>query len=299
MVDEAALEDSVHSVLSCSDCHFGFSSEDHPRRSFRSRRDFTLASSEVCRRCHFDKYSKTLESTHYMILSQGNLNAPVCVDCHGSHDVPRTHMDRTTSALKCRRCHSDIYDIYANSVHGNALVNEFNLDVPACVDCHKAHDITQPHTPEYHERIPEMCSNCHRNRAVVGKYGLSTDVVKTYLSDFHGVTLEFYRQQDEGGYMPARPIAVCTDCHGTHDIATAVGADPLAVKPKLLERCRKCHPGATENFPDAWLSHYIPSLATAPLVFIINTAYKIFLPVMVAGLLLQILLHIWRYLVDR
>jgi hypothetical protein len=31
----------------------------------------------------------------------------------------------------------------------------------------------------------------------------------------------------------------------------------------------------------------------------VNTAFWVFLPVMVVGLVLQILLHIWRYAVNR
>ena len=42
-----------------------------------------------------------------------------------------------------------------------------------------------------------MCSNCHANKAIVGKYGLSVDVVDNYLEDFHGITLEFYRMQKD------------------------------------------------------------------------------------------------------
>jgi hypothetical protein len=133
----------------------------------------------------------------------------------------------------------------------------------------------------------------------MGKYGLSTDVVKTYLSDFHGVTLNFYRKQKEVLLKPGRPIAVCTDCHGTHDIASDADTDPLIVKGRLLNRCQKCHPEATENFPDAWLSHYEPTLEKAPIVYLVNLSYRIFLPVMVVGLILQILLHIWRYAVNR
>jgi hypothetical protein len=71
------------------------------------------------------------------------------------------------------------------------------------------------------------------------------------------------------------------------------------VKANLVKRCRQCHEDATENFPDAWMSHYQPTLATAPLIFTINQAYRIFIPVMVLGILLQILLHIWRYIVNR
>ena len=123
-VDPLVLKTSVHGKLSCSDCHFGFSSEEHPQRNFRTRRDFTLASSESCRRCHFDKYTKTLESIHYTMLSQGKLEAPVCTDCHGSHEIYHVSRERTESAKRCQRCHAKEYDAYAKSVHGNALFNE-------------------------------------------------------------------------------------------------------------------------------------------------------------------------------
>jgi hypothetical protein len=298
-VDASLLHASAHGNLSCSDCHFGFSSESHVRRNFKSRRDYALASSAVCRRCHFDKYAKTMESIHYTLLSQGNQNAPTCSDCHGSHSVPYVDEDRTTSARKCSRCHERVYEIYAKSVHGAALLNEHNRDVPVCIDCHTAHEIRDPLTVEYHDHIPGLCSNCHADETIVGKYGLSTDVVKTYLSDFHGVTLGFYRKQKEARYKPARQIAVCTDCHGTHNITSTVGPDATVVKANLVKKCRKCHEDATENFPDIWLSHYMPSLSNAPMVFLVNTAYKVFMPLMVIGLLLQILLHAWRYLVSR
>lgn len=299
MTDKAALEDSVHNKLSCSDCHYGFSSEEHPRRNFRTKREYSIASSESCRRCHFDKYTKTMESIHYSMLSQGNLKAPVCTDCHGSHSISHGSRERAYTTKRCQKCHAEIYDIYAKSVHGKALLNENSQDVPVCIDCHKAHDIRNPLTLEYHERIPEMCGNCHANKAVMGKYGLSTDVVKTYLSDFHGVTLGFYKKQRESLDKPARPIAVCTDCHGTHNITSTRGTDAATLKVNLTKRCLQCHKDAPKNFPDTWLSHYEPNIKTAPLVFIVNLLYKIFIPVLVIGLFLQILLHIWRYAVDR
>jgi predicted CXXCH cytochrome family protein len=298
-VDLNHLRTSVHAKLSCSDCHFGFSSEEHPQRRFNTPRDFVLSSSESCRRCHFDKYTKTLESIHYTLLSQGRLNAPVCTDCHGSHDISRIGKERSASAKRCQRCHSAEYDTYAKSVHGSALFNEHNQDVPVCVDCHTAHDIQDPFSLDYRERIPEMCSNCHARKEIVGKYGLSTNVVKTYLSDFHGMTLSLYKMQKGDSFKPARPIAVCTDCHGTHNITSTTGPDATTVKTNLANRCRKCHSNANDNFPDAWLSHYEPSLKRAPLVFAITFAYKLFIPIIVIGLIFQILLHIWRFAVNR
>jgi hypothetical protein len=299
-VDAHALDGSVHAGLSCFDCHFGFSTTEHPKRTFRNARDFSLANSESCRRCHFDKYTKTLESIHYAVLSTGNTNAPVCTDCHGAHAVRDARADRTASAQRCGTCHSDVYKVYATSVHGKALVEEHNTDVPICSDCHTAHSIQVPTSAGYREQVPEMCGKCHANGEVMNKYGLSTGVVNSYLQDFHGVTLKLYRQQ--GGGAPGaskKSIATCVDCHGIHDITTTTGPTSNLVKERLKKRCAKCHPGATEEFPDAWLSHYKPSLKNAPLVFAINLMYKILIPFMIVGLVLQILLHVWRYAVSR
>jgi predicted CXXCH cytochrome family protein len=234
------------------------------------------------------------------MLSHGNLNAPVCVDCHGAHSISHTGKERTASAKKCEKCHGEIYKKYALSVHGSALFNENNQDVPVCVDCHRAHNILDPRTFDYREKVPQMCGGCHANKALMNKYGLSASVLNSYLQDFHGVTLKLYKKQkDFGDRTTMKPIAVCIDCHGIHDITVTTGPKSSIVKANLIRRCQKCHPNATENFPDSWISHYEPSLTKAPLVYFINLIYKIFIPFMMVGLILQILLHIWRYAVNR
>lgn len=294
MVKHDEFEESVHKELQCSECHYGFSSEEHPERSFKSKRDFIIVSSEGCRRCHFDKYTRTLESIHYSMLAQGRNDTPVCADCHGSHAIMSGKMEKLLSAKRCKQCHDGIYDIYKSSVHGGALITGNNEDVPVCSDCHLAHDIQDPRTAKFHLLIPQVCAKCHGNEKIMSKYGLSTSVVDTYVQDFHGITLKFYKQQDA-----QKPIAVCTDCHGIHDIKKVTDPNSQTVKENLLERCQKCHPGATENFPDSWISHYTPTFAKAPIVYMINLMYKIFIPFMIIGLVLQILLHVWRYVVNR
>ncbi len=234
------------------------------------------------------------------MLSQGNMNAPVCVDCHGAHSISQTGKERTLSAKRCEKCHTEIYRTYAMSVHGSALFHEHNQDVPVCANCHLAHNIEDPRTFDYREKIPQMCGNCHANKELMDKYGLTTAVLKTYLQDFHGVTLKLYKKQrDVSNKITLKPIAVCVDCHGIHDITITTGPNSTIVKSNLVKRCRKCHPDATENYPDSWISHYKPSLQKAPLVFAINLIYKIIIPFMMVGLILQILLHIWRYAVNR
>jgi hypothetical protein len=300
LVNVADIRDTAHRNVSCSDCHFGYSSEDHPRRRFRSEREYRLSSSEICRRCHFDKYSTVSESIHYALINVGRLDAPACIDCHGGHAVSSPGKDRLSVVNKCKTCHENIYMTYSLSVHGNALINRNNKDVPTCIDCHSSHDIKDPFLPEFHNYIPEMCSNCHSNEAVMGRYGLSTEVVKTYLSDFHGMTLSLYNLEDQKlGGGAERPMAVCTDCHGTHNIISVSGSDTKVVRNNLLKRCRTCHSNASENFPESWLSHHKPSLKSSAIVFLVEKFYKIMLPLMVAGLLFQVLLQIWRYIVNR
>ncbi len=127
------------------------------------------------------------------------------------------------------------------------------------------------------------------------KYGLSPDVLSSYLDDFHGVTLRFYRKEKKD----VRKIALCVDCHGIHDIKSSRGGDKAAVKRLLLTRCRRCHPRATAAFPDAWVSHWIPSPKRTPLVYWISLFYRLLIPLMIVGLGLQVALHFWRYAVKR
>jgi predicted CXXCH cytochrome family protein len=285
----------VHGHQGCSGCHAGYSRQSHPQQGVAGGGRGTAAPSDLCKRCHFDMYTKSLEGIHYRLLSRGHADTPGCVDCHGSHRITPFSHDRAASARKCGDCHAKLYATYASSVHGGALVNEKNRDVPICIDCHKAHDTDDPRAVDYRNDIPFMCGNCHANKAIVGKYGLSTDVLKTYLSDFHGSTASIYREQVGGAYRPNRPIAVCTDCHGTHDIKSMAVMGTGEVKTLLLRKCRQCHEGATVNFPDAWLSHYIPSMSRTPMLFIVDRAYAVLLPLMLLGMLLHVVLHARRY----
>ncbi len=293
------LRQSPHRNLSCSDCHLGYSRQEHPKRHFRSMREYRIANADNCKKCHFDKFWSVSESIHYSMINVGRLDAPTCIDCHGGHATASMVNNRLSVVNKCKTCHGYIYDMYAKSVHGKALYEEDNRDAPSCIDCHTAHKIKLPTTSEFHNQIPEMCSHCHSNPNIMNKYGLSVDVVKTYLTDFHGVALKMQKNQESKRYKPEPPMAVCTDCHGTHDIVRATGANVQIIRNNLLKQCRSCHARAKENFPDAWLSHYKPSLTHAPAVFMAEQFYKIMMPIIILGILFHVLLHIWRYLIDR
>lgn len=291
-VDGQAFETSVHGGrLFCSDCHRQYETFPHPPRQVSTRREYTLTLYEVCRRCHFANYTRTLDSIHYQLLSLGDQRTPVCIDCHGSHEVMPPEKPRANISRTCSRCHPAIYEEYISSVHGRALVGENNLDVPVCTDCHGAHIIRDPRTAAFHLATPELCTKCHSDPVLMGRYGLSTRVTQTYLRDFHGATISLRSGAKEGAPFLE---AVCTDCHGVHDITRTDDPSSPVMRANLLNTCRKCHPGATENFPAAWLSHYEPGLDKAPLVYIVRLFYLVFIPFVLLGLSLHVLLDLWK-----
>ena len=291
------LATSVHKALRCTDCHAGQSQVPHPERRHKNLVQFRSSFTEACKTCHFENYTKTLDSVHYGLQARGDVFAPTCVRCHGAHDIGRPAQPRSRISQTCATCHLPISETYAKSVHGKALLADHNPDVPVCTDCHRSHDIADPKSRAWLMNTPALCGKCHADGKLMGKYGLSTSVLSSYLSDFHGTTASF---GGKGKKTAAEPVvALCVDCHGIHDIAKVTGQSAPAFRSNLVKTCQKCHKGASENFPAAWLSHYEPSLERAPLVWMVKLFYKLIIPFIVGGLLLQILLHLWRTVVNR
>jgi hypothetical protein len=172
------------------------------------------------------------------------------------------------------------------------LIGEGNPDVATCIDCHGVHNIEDPTTTAFRVESPSICANCHTDPQIMNKYGISTDVMDTYVADFHGTTQVLFNDQSEDAQFN-KPV--CYDCHGVHDIARP--DDPqkgLLVRQNLLARCQECHPDASENFPDAWLSHYIPSREQNTLVFYVDLFYRILIPVVIGGMALLVSLDLSR-----
>lgn len=296
-VDLATFTASIHGdKLSCVDCHTDMTEVPHPARPLKTRRDFSLAYNEQCKRCHFANFTRSMDGVHAAALVRGDTTAPLCVDCHGAHDMTPAARPRSRISRTCGRCHEGISSVYARSVHGRALIDEDNPDVPTCADCHRAHDVGGPRREDWRLRTPELCARCHSDEQIVARYGLSTNVLTTYVADFHGMTASL---RSAHGSQQRPIVARCTDCHGVHDILKVDEPGSRVLKANLVETCRQCHADATENFPDAWLSHYEPSWSRAPLVYAVTLMYRFLIPFMIGGLLLQVLLHLWRVVVNR
>jgi hypothetical protein len=297
-VDPEALKNSVHGAenIACVMCHTNISGYPHPEYKPADRRQVTLDLYQACKQCHPDNYQKTLDSVHQKALASGNRLGATCADCHGAHDVRPPDQPRWNIPLMCSKCHDAIFNQYQDSVHGAALLADpNNSDVPTCIDCHGVHQISDPTTAAFRLKSPiEMCGKCHTDPKRMSKHNISTDVLNTYVADFHGTTVTLFEKQspDQQTNKP-----VCFDCHGVHDIVSV--KDPkagLEIKSNMLKVCQKCHPGATtQSFTASWMSHYEPSLNKYPAVYYINLFYKIFIPTVLGFMALMVILDAaWR-----
>ena len=162
-----------------------------------------------------------------------------CVDCHKdvkslSHDAPPKH-------ITCAQCHTDAEQAYAHSMHAQASKNG-KMPAANCEDCHGgAHEVLaggDPRSPVNHANIPVTCGRCHGQKFLMESNGVSAQPFVSYQESVHGRAIE-------NGSMKA---AVCTDCHGTHEIIAANDAKSPIYKFNVPATCGKCHTEIANTF---------------------------------------------------
>lgn len=237
----------------CVDCHgtHGILRVDDPESAVHHRNmAFT------CARCHANpKLVQThafsvnapvdayWQSTHFRLFSDDEKAdlAPNCADCHGSHDLkassdPESSIYWRNIPQMCGKCHADIRDTYATSIHGQAAARGVRQS-PVCTDCHGEHEIRGPKDPKstvYPAHVSETtCVWCHESVRVTRKFGLAEGRMQTYLDSYHGLA-------NQAG---STVVANCASCHGVHDILPSSDAMSSIHPDRLPETCGKCHPG--------------------------------------------------------
>ncbi len=93
--------------LSCNDCHGGDTEHDATAHEHEHGFIGTKMSAHIaaCAGCHAAEAKAFNSSKHYWDLSKRiNRDYPVCVDCHGNHDIGRPPPDFTLTNV-CTDCH--------------------------------------------------------------------------------------------------------------------------------------------------------------------------------------------------
>ena len=137
---------------------------------------------ETCGKCHAPIYQDYVHGVHGEAFQSGNLDVPICTDCHGEHNIrsaedPGSDVSPSHVSQNCAGCHEDIsittkyglplgrLDSYNNTYHGIAL-NLGDVRVANCASCHGYHNIRPSADPEsmtHPARLAETCGTCHPN----------------------------------------------------------------------------------------------------------------------------------------
>jgi cytochrome b subunit of formate dehydrogenase len=159
---KAVAESGLVAAPTCTDCHGAHGVHPVSDPSSPVHRDKIH---KTCGSCHVGILSTYEESVHGRLVNEGNDDAPVCTDCHTSHEIiqPDEVAFKLASGERCGKCHEDRTKHYEETFHGKALALGL-ADVAACFDCHGHHDIVPIDDPEsrlYGQKKLETCQQCH------------------------------------------------------------------------------------------------------------------------------------------
>ena len=212
--------------LSCVGCHGGDASSDDEEVAMDEDAGFLGVPSTkdipaYCGRCHSDlEYMRTFQpairtdqesqyhtSGHGRSLAGGDGKVATCVSCHTAHAILPASDTRSTVYARnvpntCNHCHGNdeymagyqlrtgVYDAFAISVHGKALLEAGDVGAPACNDCHGNHGALPPDVAS----LAEVCGTCHPNNQ------------------------RFFEESPMAVPFAEEELHSCIECHGQHEI---------------------------------------------------------------------------------
>jgi len=222
-VPPSAIGNSVHGTsnaddtLGCVDCHGAdaFPHDNPPD----NRRDYTITANQTCVGCHNEQATDLQSGLHEQAILAGNVNAAVCTDCHGAHDVQTVAREPQLVAGVCGDCHTTTYSEWRTSPH-------IEVGVLGCATCHSPHAQTiRIDTADTND----LCMNCHKTMPDIW-------------SHTQHIATESNTESDEVG---------CIDCHmHTSDTPTTqfISDAPTGHSMSIATvACTSCHEGLTQQ----------------------------------------------------
>lgn len=179
-----------------------------------------------------------------------------CTDCHavilGQDKAGLPHPKKLPDVNCTERCHreppaqtpglSPLF--YPDSIHGQDYRQNRATEAAKCWDCHGKHSILgigDPQSTVSRRNIPLTCSRCHEDMKVVVKYNIHQEApYQEYLKSVHGKS---WREKTGDTFA-----AICTDCHGIHNIQGVGRGEIAARKP---ETCGRCHEAVFGQYRDS------------------------------------------------
>jgi hypothetical protein len=142
----------------------------------------------------------------------------------------------SVAAGRCGVCHPAERVLFAKSRHSREGVR--------CTSCHggndRSEDVGAAHAGAFKGRpsrrdIPALCASCHSNEERMRAYNLPVDQYALYQTSGHG------RRLAKGDLR----VAVCSDCHGAHDILPPSDPASRVFELNIPKTCGTCHGDST------------------------------------------------------
>lgn len=146
----------------CHDAHYVYPKDSPVRAEWR------LGIPNACGKCHVKQREVYLDSVHgQQVMGNANPAAPICSDCHTTHDVDRPKLDAIKLVItrNCGNCHSENLKSYANTYHGQVTTLGYAYTA-TCFDCHGSHGIQRvnhPRSTVHPNNRLKTCQNCHKD----------------------------------------------------------------------------------------------------------------------------------------
>lgn len=183
--------------------------------------------------------SLSVDPAKYKASMHGGMFA--CVDCH--NDIKAVPHENTPAKPQCATCHADQDKAYKHGFHAQAIAKG-DKNAATCQDCHgSVHELlpaADPASKVHRSNIPKTCGTCHGQKFVMAQSGHSATPFLAYEESVHGKSIA-----KDGDNSKA---AVCTDCHGTHEILSAGNPKSPVFKFNVPSTCAKCHEPVKNEF---------------------------------------------------
>ncbi|MBK7406107.1 MAG: hypothetical protein IPJ41_16245 [Phycisphaerales bacterium] len=159
---KAVTQSGLVAAPTCADCHGAHGVHPVSDPASPVHRDKIP---QTCGACHVGILSVYQKSIHGVKAAEGDADAPVCTDCHTSHEIiqPDKVAFKLASGDRCGKCHEDRIEHYRETFHGKALTLG-RASVAACYDCHGHHDIVPIDDPKsrlHGDNKLKTCQQCH------------------------------------------------------------------------------------------------------------------------------------------
>ncbi|MDP2991713.1 MAG: cytochrome c3 family protein, partial [Kiritimatiellota bacterium] len=234
-------EKEAHVLPACVDCH-----QPHKVRKVYYEKS---AADADCLRCHAQPGIRRTRDGLSLQVNRNELMhsrhaAIACSQCHASVNPS---LERPCAApmkgVDCAACHVAVADQFQLSRHG-ALVAAQNVNAPTCIECHGTHAVrgkTDPASPTFPTKVPELCARCHREgeQAAARYIGAQHQIIERYTESIHGKGLL------KSGLTVT---ATCTGCHTAHNIRPKSDSASSVNPVNLPQTCGRCHHGIEEQF---------------------------------------------------